>query len=86
MMQWHKWVVLIACRQSFDLPTPHIMPPSRCYLVYATKVAATNLPLAIMAQTKLAISRANAMAATLVGRWANDLAIHGGGRYRGFLA
>src|SRR6267142_5546053 len=84
MMRWHMWVVLIAGSTGSALravrpPNLHITPDARRDLVY--RASATGFlyrsPLAIMAQAIRAILLASAMAATLVGRRANNAVSQG---------
>src|SRR3954470_19974817 len=83
-MRWHKWVVLIAGSTGSALravrpPNLHITPDVRRVLVY--RASATGFlyrsPLAITAQAIRAILLASAMAATLVGRRANNVVSQG---------
>src|SRR5262249_60909277 len=78
MMQWHKWVVLIAGSTGSALravrpPNLHVTPARRRDLVYGLSARGSLLrsSLAIMAHAILAILLARASAATLVGRRAN---------------
>src|ERR1700677_3033175 len=83
-MRWHKWVVLIAGSTGSALravhpPNLHITPVIRRDLVH--RASATGFlyrsPLAIMAQAMRAILLASAMAATFVGRRANNAVSQG---------
>src|SRR6266404_6320077 len=83
-MPWHMWVVLIAGSTGSALravrpPNLHITPVVRRDLVY--RASATGFlyrsPLAIMAQAICAILLASAIAATLVGRRANNAVSQG---------
>src|SRR6266568_4141807 len=78
-MQWHLWVVLIAGSTGSALravrpPNRHITPDVRRDLVYAASATGSlyRSSLAIIAQTIRAILLASAMAATFVGRRANN--------------
>ena len=83
-MRWHKWVVLIAGSTGSALravrpPNLHITPDVRRDLVYAASATGSlqRSPLAIIAHTIRAILLARAMAATLLGRRANNAVSHG---------
>src|SRR5450759_4110916 len=83
-MRWHKWVVLTAGSTGSALravrpPNLHITPDVRRDLVYATSATGSleRSPLAIIAQTIRVILLASAMAATLVGRRANNAVSQG---------
>ena len=84
MMRWHKWVVLIAGSTGSALRAVrpsnlHITPDVRRDLGYAASATGSlyRSPLAIMAQAMRAILLASAMAATLVGRRANNAVSQG---------
>src|SRR5712672_3684495 len=83
-MLWHEWVVLIAGSTGSALravrpPNLHIAPVDRRDLIH--RASATGFlyrsPLAIMAHAIRAILLASAMAATLVGRRANNAVSQG---------
>src|SRR3954470_11323868 len=83
-MPWHMWVVLIAGSTGSALravrpPNLHITPGVRRDLVYAASAMGSlyRSPLAIMAQAIRAILFASAIAATFVGRLANNAVSHG---------
>src|SRR6266487_911456 len=83
-MRWHVWVVLIAGSTGSALravrpPNLHITPGVRRDLVYAASATGSlyRSPLAIIAQPIRAILLASAMAATFVGRRANNAASQG---------
>jgi len=78
-MRWHVWVVLIAGSTGSALravrpPNLHITPGVRRDFVYAASATGSlyRSPLAIIAQAIRAILLASAMAATFVGRRANN--------------
>src|SRR5450759_3967668 len=83
-MRWHKWVVLIAGSTGSALRAVCPFQPShhagcRRDFVYAASATGSlyRSPLAIIAQTIRAILLASAMAATLVGRRANNAVSQG---------
>src|SRR6266704_6938239 len=83
-MLWPMWVVLIAGSTGSALravrpPNRHITPDVRRDLVYAASATGSlyRSSLAIIAQAIRAILLASAMAATFVGRRANNAAIQG---------
>src|SRR5262249_17447793 len=83
-MHWHKWVVLIAGSTGSALravgpPNLHITPNVQRDLVYAASATGSlyRSPLTIIAQAIRAILLASAMAATFVGRRANNAASQG---------
>src|ERR1700692_4068320 len=83
-MHWHMWVVLIAGSTGSALravrpPNLHITPDGRRDLVYTASATGSLYcsPLAIMPQAIRAILLASAIAATLVGRRANNAASQG---------
>jgi hypothetical protein len=83
-MRWHKWVVLIAGSTGSALravrpPNLHITSDVRRDLDYAASATGSlyRSPQAIIAQTIRAILLASAMAATFVGRRANNAVSQG---------
>src|SRR5262245_49423999 len=82
-MQWHKWVVLIAGSTGSALRA--VRPPTftsrrtSARFHYAASAAGSlwHSPLAIMAHAILAILLASAIAATFVGRLANNAVSQG---------
>ena len=79
-MLWHKWVVLIAGSTGSALravrpPNLHITPDVRRDLAMPPSLYCS--PLAIMAQAIRAILLASAIAATFVGRLANNAVSQG---------
>src|SRR5882724_8482411 len=83
-MLWHKWVVLIAGSTGSALravrpPNLHITPVVRHDLVHVASATGFlyRSPLAIMAQAIRAILLASAIAATFVGRRANNAVSQG---------
>src|SRR5262245_9042830 len=84
LMLWPIWVVLIAGSTGSALravrpPNRHITPDTRCALVHAASAAGSlyRSPLAIIAHAILAILLASAIAATFVGRRANNAVSQG---------